>query len=650
MIQAVDLCLTLPGGRRLFDGLNWQVPDGARTALVGANGVGKTTLLRTIVGQVSADSGEIRISPSGATVGYLPQDLAELPPIPLMEYLKERTGLTEAADRLKDAEARMGASAGPDDLNRHARLQAQYERLGGYEFESMAAKTLGGLGFRPGDAGKRCSDFSGGWKMRISLAALLLCRPDHLLLDEPTNHLDTESMEWLESWLSGYDGTMVAISHDRFFMDKIVTSVAHLKNGRLTCTRGNFSDYLAISEAQAELLAKQAKRQRAEMEHLQSYVERFRYKASKATQAQSRIKRLEQMEPVQTVQKERTVSMRFPDCRQSGRVVLKAENLAKEYDEPVFSGLTFEILRGDKVALVGVNGAGKSTLSRLLAGVEKPSGGSVTLGHGVEAAYFSQSSSENLCYENTVWQEAVSQSPDWTQGQRHGLLGCFLFGPDDLEKRVAVLSGGEKSRLALAKILMKPSNFLILDEPTNHLDMVTRELFQQAVLAYSGTLLIVSHDRYFLNLLADRVLEIRDHRLFDYQGNYSWYIAARERQMAAAEASSPAESAADRNDRRARRREEGERRNEIYRRKKEYAAQLAELEKDIAADEALIAELDGQLCDPSVIASGTKLESAMIGRAQAVSRLEERMSRWESLMEIIGAIEAGKDPAQEERQ
>lgn len=644
MIRIRDLNLTFAGGRKIFDGLNWQIDAGSRTGLVGPNGVGKTTLLRAIVGQVSADSGEINVSPLSATVGYLPQDLAELPDVTLMQYLKDRTGITAAEKRLKRCSEELAAA--PE--NEHARLMklhdeatAAYEKLGGYSFEAMSRKALRGLGFHDGDDAKPCGEFSGGWKMRVTLAGLLLSRPDILLLDEPTNHLDTESMEWLGNWLSDYRGTLVAISHDRVFMDKVMKGIAELHSGRIRVYKGNFSDYLRASEEQKAQLERSAARQKEEIARTKEFIERFRYKATKAAQVQSRVKALEKIQIIQAETAARRITLKFPPCPPSGHVVLTLNDLGMAYGaHRVFDHLNATVERGQKIALVGVNGAGKSTLSRLISGKERPTSGSCETGYHVLPAFFSQESAENLNYDRTVWQEIYPLNMAMSEVEKRTLLGSFLFSGDDIHKPVKVLSGGEKSRLSLVKILMNPSNFLILDEPTNHLDMTTRELFQQALLAYDGTLLIVSHDRFFLNQLAQRVWELRDGALHDYAGNYSRFIE--QRQASLAQNVPAAATDSKRGGERDKKREEARRRNEIYRRKKVYADELAALEERIDDLERRKGRDEKELCRPEVIADSNRIQTLMKDLADAGAELEAATGRWEELMEIIEKIEKGE--------
>lgn len=637
MLQISNLNVILPGGRHLLRDLTWSLPDGTRAGLTGANGAGKTTLLRVITGQVTPDSGSVSVTPSGSSVGYMAQDLAELPNITLMGYLKKVCAIDVAEEELHRAATRLSDDHNARNLKAYDAALKHYEALGGYAFEALARKTLKGLGFGDDDSPRRCTEFSGGWKMRITLAGLLLSRPDVLLLDEPTNHLDTESMEWLENWLSSYDGTLVTISHDRTFMDKVVRQVAHLEDGQLQIYLGTWSQYLEAAAEREIQREKAATRQQREVAHTQAFIERFRSKATKAAQVQSRIKQLEKLDIIEGPTKRRQVHLRFPDAPPSGRKVCRASGLSMSYsDHTVFSGLDFEMQRGEKMALVGVNGAGKTTLARIIAQQMAPTAGSVALGHNVSLAWFSQENSENLDYSHTIWQEILPLAPQMSEKEKRTLLGAFLFSGDDIHKPVSILSGGEKSRLSLAKILLKPSNFLVLDEPTNHLDSDTRELFQQALMNYSGTLLIVSHDRFFLNRIATRVLELHDGTLSDYAGNYGFFIEQRQKRLEAAEAP----VASSRDDDRQRRREEGQKRNELYRRTKDLTIQATQKEQLITSLEERIAVIEEKLCNPEVLARAEEIQSLMIELSGKKSELEQVMTQWEELMQTIADIEA----------
>ena len=622
MITIKNLSLSF-GEQVIFRGLNLQIPDNARIGLVGANGAGKTTLLRVITGELDHDSGIVERS-RGLSVGWLPQDLVEIDAIPLMHYLKHRAGISSVEEKLRAVEEKLSHSPENhfDLLEEHSRLERRFENLGGFAFESMAMKVLHGLGFRKDDSEKNCRDFSGGWKMRIAMAALLLSSPDVLLLDEPTNHLDTESMEWLEGWLRTHKGAVVSVSHDVRFLENTAENIADLERGTITLYPYGYDEYVEVKAQNQELLQKAYTQQQAKIAKIESFVTRFRYKATKAAQVQSRIKQLEKIERIELAQDSKTVKLTIPEAPASGWEVLKCADLAKCYGElQVFSGVSFVLNRGERVALVGVNGAGKSTLLRLLSLTEQPTSGTIKLGHNVKAAYYSQESAQNIDYTNTVWEEARAVSSKLNDVERRSLLGAFLFSGDDIHKSASVLSGGEKARLALYKLMLEETNFLILDEPTNHLDQNTREIVERALLKYQGTLLIVSHDRHFLDALAERVLEIRDGKLYDYPGNYSWFLEKREESIAQPQTDSAGSQKV----------RKPKLDNDRLREIREVKKIVAGLEKKIAESEARMQEIDETLCRPETLSDSGKVQALMIERDNLDKRLKDSYSEWEEM-------------------
>ncbi|MEA1939681.1 MAG: ATP-binding cassette domain-containing protein [Candidatus Caldatribacteriota bacterium] len=622
MINVNNVSIAFPE-KTLFENLNWRIPRGSRVGLVGNNGTGKTTLFRIIAGLIHPDKGEVT-TPKKQKIGYLPQDIIELGSHKsLLFFLKEKSGIAELEDILIKQEEYL--SSIPSDSSKYQAAFKKYEQAShlfevkcGYTFSVQAKKVLKGLGFQEKDFSRSCSEFSGGWKMRIILASLLLSSPDILLLDEPTNHLDTESLEWLENWLMKYSGTIITVSHDRYFLDKLVTQIAELDHQKLTIYKGNFSWYLKDMVKRQELLQKQLKDQKSKIAKTEHFIERFRYKNTKAVQVQSRIKMLEKMATVKIEKAAKNIHIRFPQCPRSGNSVITAEDLGKVYfDNQVFNHLNFTLHRGEKVALVGVNGAGKSTLSRLINQREAPSTGKVSLGYKVNMAFFSQESAQNLNYKYSIWQEISSVSSPMTGEERRTLLGAFLFSGDSIYKPINVLSGGEKSRVTLAKILMQESNFLILDEPTNHLDIATKDLFQKALLKYKGTILIVSHDRYFLDNLINRVIEIRDGQMYDYPGNYSYFIEKRARLLAEtndglstkkAGQSKPKAKILDKQ----KKRKEAEKRNLIYRQNKDILDKLKLIEEKIKILEKNKTDTENKLCDPVILKDSKMIKSLMI--------------------------------------
>lgn len=643
MIRVYDLALAFRE-RVIFKKIDWTIGDRARVGLVGANGAGKTTFLRVLAGEMEPDSGGVEIRGSDCEVGYLPQDLAELGSGTIIEHLRESAGVTEASARLAAIEEKISSlDADHPELDRllaeHERVQSSFERIGGYEFDATARKVLRGLGFSDGDADRDSGEFSGGWRMRIALAAVLIRRPGILLLDEPTNHLDSESMEWLEGWLTGHTGALIFVSHDRRFLDKMATEIAEVARGEITRYTMGYEQFLVEREAARERREKARLEQKDEIARIERFIERFRYKATKATQVQSRIKKLEKMDVLEDEEIARRVAIHFPEAPRGPRETLSAVGLAKSYgDHTVFRDVDFELLRGERVALVGVNGAGKSTLLRALSGVEAPDAGRVKIGDGVKMAYYSQESAQNLNYAHTIWEEACRVGSPIPEASRRDLLGAFLFSGDDIYKPIRVLSGGERSRLALFKILLSETNFLILDEPTNHLDAITREIYQDALLDYGGTLLIVSHDRAFLDSLATRVVEIRSGAIKNFPGNYSNFIERRAAEAMTEEETARSRAAEARSDKRADRRAEAEERNRLYRARKIFVDRIEELEREIASIEARISEIDASLCDPEIASRAQAIGDLMKERRAAEDRRGELYDEWARQNEEMEAI------------
>lgn len=639
--------LTLSFGEKvIFNDVNFKIADKSRIGLVGNNGVGKTTLLRVLSGEVEPDGGVIDKS-KNIKLGYLPQDLIELEPVPVMNFLKNRAGISRIELKMRDNELKLSDSSLSLNQNskelenllkEHAELSRRFEDTGGFAFESMAKKVLKGLGFSQSDSEKNCRNFSGGWKMRIAMAALLLAAPDVLLLDEPTNHLDTESMEWLESWLRNYDGAILTVSHDRRFLENMTSQTFDLERGKITIYPYGYERYLAAKNKNQELLEKAAASQRRQIEKIESFVNRFRYKATKAAQVQSRLKQLEKLEIIEIDAPERNVKFKIPEASQSGWEVIKASQISKNYgDLNVFKDINFILNRGERVALVGVNGAGKSTLLRLLSGVEEPDTGIIKYGHNVKMAFYSQESALNLNYENTIWDEARSVPSKLNDAARRGLLGVFLFSGDDIYKKISILSGGEKARLALFKLMLADSNLLILDEPTNHLDYVTRDTVERALLQYGGTLLIVSHDRHFLDILAERVLEIRDGRLYDYPGNYSWFLEKREELLQNNNNfKSPDEIAIKKplmqnKINKINKITERQERQRILNETRGLRKNISDLEIKISRLEDAQSKIDADLCRPEVLENSLQVQDLMQKRSVNAKELEDAYSEWERL-------------------
>jgi ATP-binding cassette subfamily F protein 3 len=533
------------GGQTIFRELTWHITRGQRIGLVGPNGAGKTTLCRILLAEMEVDSGEVRRAKS-TTIGYLPQEIAPAGDGTVLAHLLagfpdiQRLELTLESLAAEMAEAENGGSA--ELLQRYGDLQHQFEAMGGYHLEARAKAILSGLGFAPGDIHADLARLSGGWRMRVSLGRLLLQSPDLLLLDEPTNHLDLESLQWLEEFLGAYEGTVVIISHDRYFLNRVVDRIAELELGRLTVFAGDYDDYQSQKVLRQEQLEAAQRSQAEQIEKMERFIRKFRYKATKARQVQSRIKQLDKIERVEMVRAPKRIHFRFPQPGRSGTVVSELRRVHKAYGENVvYRGVDFRLLRGDRVALVGPNGAGKSTLLKIVAGVLPFEKGERILGHNASVHYYAQHQLDALNPRNAVLEELASVAGMEMQPRLRGILGAFLFSGDDVDKPVAVLSGGEKSRLALAKMLLRPANLLCLDEPTNHLDVTAREILEEALDQFDGTMLFISHDRYFINRIATKVVEVQDGRLREYAGDYDYYLEKREEeQQAAASRQQPA--------------------------------------------------------------------------------------------------------------
>jgi ATP-binding cassette subfamily F protein 3 len=518
------------GDRVLFDHVTWQIGDGERVGLCGPNGAGKTTLLRMMAGLDEPDSGAI-VKPATLTVGYLPQDGLAYRERTVFEEASSAFGeLLAVKAEMHDLEHRLGDPAIPDAehegmLARYSDLQDRFRLGDGYSIELKTATVLQGLGFEPADFERRCDTYSGGWQMRIALAKLLLGQPNLLLLDEPTNHLDLEARNWLEAYLNQYPYAVILVSHDRFFLDAVVTRIADLTLRTLTDYHTNYSGYLAEHHERIEALRKAKREQDEEVARVKLFIDRFRYQATKASQVQSRIKMLEKVVPIEVPPERKRIHFDFPACAKSGRTVLELAGARKAYgDHVVFRGADLHIERGDRIALVGPNGTGKSTLMRMLSGEEAPDAGRRVEGHNVVMQYFAQDEATRMDPEPTVYETLASGSPMQMVPAIRNILGGFLFSGDDVNKRVRVLSGGERTRLAVARMLLRPSNTLLLDEPTNHLDLDSKEVLLDALADYGGTLVFVSHDRYFVERLATKIIEIGHGTASVYPGTYREFL------------------------------------------------------------------------------------------------------------------------------
>lgn len=625
------------GSKILFENFDWLIGPQDRVGLVGANGTGKSTLLKVLAGLDPLDAGVLSAAKS-ITTGYLPQEglalsgrtvLEECLSVfeDLIEMEKEIEVLTHKISELDPESAEYHRAA-----ERYHRIENEFRTRDGYSLEAQAGTVLNGLGFPRADWSRATQEFSGGWQMRLALAKLLLRKPDLLLLDEPTNHLDLQARNWLEQYLADYPHAFILVSHDRYFLDVTVRKIVELWNHRAYFYSGNYGRYLAQKDERRAQLEAAYRNQQEKIHHLETFINRFRYQATKARQVQSRIKELERIERIELPAEEKAIHFSFPQPPASGRMVAEFRKVAKNYgSQRVLNAVNFAIQRGDRIGLVGVNGAGKSTLIKLLAGAELLTAGEFRLGHNVQTDYFAQDQYKTLDPSARLLDDLASIAPAALSGQTQlrTLLGRFLFSEEDVFKRIGVLSGGERNRYALARMLLRPANFLLLDEPTNHLDLRAKDVLLEALQNFSGTVLFVSHDRYFIDQLATRIFEIEDGSLKDYPGNYEDYLWQKEGReplpiMAVEEERSSREPS------KRERQEEIEaaskRRNPLL--VKKMRKRHAELEEAIARFEAEITGYETELASFKSAAESIRLSRLLDGRRE---KLRELNKEWEDL-------------------
>ncbi|WP_028578889.1 ATP-binding cassette domain-containing protein [Desulfogranum japonicum] len=655
MLSINDLSLQY-GSKHIFRNISAQVHTGDRVGLIGVNGAGKSTLLKIMCREQDVDPGIVSTA-SWFSVAYLPQEITT--------DLGERTLYEEAESAFADVLAKeqelqeVGRELSlldEDDprieelLNLQGELQHAVEGCDIFRIRPQIEQILTGLGFTHADLDRKASSFSGGWIMRLLLAKLLLQRPSLLLLDEPTNHLDLDSLTWLENFLQQYQGALIVISHDRTFLDRVTTASWELSLGKLTVYRGNYSHYLVEKEQRLELERAAYDNQQALIKQTERFITRFRAKSTKAKQVQSRVRQLEKMERLELSETDRTINFSFPPAAPSGRDVLMLHNVNKAYGkQQVFDQVEFNLQRGDKLAVVGVNGAGKTTLLKILAGLE-PAEGEIRQGHNVILTYFGQHQAQELSAELSIVDTVYHAADDMTITQVRSLLGAFLFTGDEVEKKVQVLSGGEKSRVALARMLVRPANLMLLDEPTNHLDISSQEVLQDAMAQYEGTIIVVSHNRFFVNSFVNKVLEIRDGKANIYEGNIDDYLAQREKLEAletekseTLECNSTLEnedsSSGSRVDKKEQRRQRALEREKLNKKLGPWKKKNEQAEEEIEQLEVRKAELEEMMAAPDLYADQEKWTEVSKEYTRVERRLERVYSLWEEAQAAIEEIE-----------
>ncbi len=641
-------------GKPLFKGVNISIHRGDRVGIVGPNGAGKSTLLGIMEGIVSCDEGDVSVEKK-IRMGVLHQEMSVGNDVPILEEVTNASeNLKRIRHRLSEIEAMLEIVAHDSLesaalLEEHGKLQSEFEHYDGYTLESRALKVLQGLGFSISEAYRPWREFSGGWRMRVELAKILLADPDLLLLDEPTNHLDLESLLWVENYLSDFKGALVLVSHDRAFLNRLVKRIIEVDNGKVSSFTGNYDTYERTKKMQEEVALASYRNQQEKIKKIQAFINQNRVKARTASRVQSRVKMLEKMELVQLPKRPKVVKFAFPQASRSAKRVIEIVNVSKRYGErEIYKGLNIYIDRGDRIGLVGPNGAGKSTLMKMMAGVISYDEGTINYGQNVKIGYFAQLQAESLNSEFTVLEEACSVGPKMPEQEVRNLLGAFLFSGEDVLKKVKVLSGGEKSRLALTKILLNPPNFLLMDEPTNHLDIPACEVLEQALKQYDGTLVLISHDRRLMDEVCNSIIEIQAGQIERYLGNYSDYwnkknstASQQEHYESIHSLQSIRElsSSHDRASKKDRKRREAQERSLLYKKQQPIKQEIQRIEDLLMEKEARKREIETQLADPSIYDQKDRLLALLSESPLLEAAIRELESRWEDLQVQLDTLE-----------